>query len=379
MIVFESSRPFSFGHKIKSFRRREEFQSPKRKREIKKERESSPLLNTLSSSSSNFFLSSLTTHFVTHGDSAPAFISFRWFSRGRGIVHPFLLRSICGRRCRNFPRFLSRPTKPWASSPNRRRMNEILDCQTVALVHTRDKPLKNVASIQKRGKFAPLEMLRSWEKENWRKSVTMIGMVKVASSDVAATRGRENGGCFLCWTPKQLPTHTGRSDPLSVLILEARSTLKARRKEWTKSRMQEADDECHTGEKKKRSLKGEENSDGGELPTMRDRRCERLCRWRTSSKDRVSAGWEPTRGPTSPRLADVYSALAEMSGFSLFLFILSAMCTDYPRPEVARLSNRPFPISQEFLFLLLHARVCSRDRQPKEKDFRMRNFHRLIP
>ena len=215
MIVFESSRPFSFGHsighKIKSFRRREEFQSPKRKREIKKEGESSPLLNTLSSSSSNFFLSSLTTHFVTHGDSAPAFISFRWFSRGRGIVHPFLLRSICGRRCRNFPRFLSRPTKPWASSPNRRRMNEILDCQTVALVHTRDKPLKNVASIQKRGKFAPLEMLRSWEKENWRKSVTMIGMVKVASSDVAATRGRENGGCFLCWTPKQLPTHTGRS------------------------------------------------------------------------------------------------------------------------------------------------------------------------
>lgn len=35
-----------------------------------------------------------------------------------------------------------------------------------------------------------------------------------------------------------------------------------------------------------------------------------------------------TYGPTCPRLADVYSALAEMNGFSLFLFILSAMCTD---------------------------------------------------
>lgn len=30
-----------------------------------------------------------------------------------------------------------------------------------------------------------------------------------------------------------------------------------------------------------------------------------------------------------------------MSGFSRFLFILSAMCSDYPRPEVARLQNRP--------------------------------------
>lgn len=110
---FSKVRPFSFGrnigHKIKSFRRREEFQSCER------ERESSPL-NAPSSSSSNFFLSSLTTHFVTHGDCASTFISFRRFSRGRGIVRPFLLGSICGRRCRNFPRFL-RPSKPWASSP----------------------------------------------------------------------------------------------------------------------------------------------------------------------------------------------------------------------------------------------------------------------
>lgn len=80
-----------------------------------REKESSPL-NAPSSSSSNFFLSSLTTHFVTHGDCASTFISFRRFSRGRGIVRPFLLGSICGRRCRNFPRFL-RPSKPWASSP----------------------------------------------------------------------------------------------------------------------------------------------------------------------------------------------------------------------------------------------------------------------
>lgn len=37
----------------------------------------------------------------------------------------------------------------------------------------------------------------------------------------------ENGGCSLCWPPKQLPTHTGS---LSVLILETRSTLKPLRK-----------------------------------------------------------------------------------------------------------------------------------------------------
>ena len=110
MIVFENAVPFlsatvsatklrvSAGERnLKAIRERE--------RERERKKENSPL-NTLSSSSANLFLSSLTTRFVTHGDCAPAFISFRWLSRGRGIVRPFLLRSVCGRRCRNFPRFL---------------------------------------------------------------------------------------------------------------------------------------------------------------------------------------------------------------------------------------------------------------------------------
>ena len=80
-------------------------------------------------------------------------------------------------------------------------------------------------------------------------------------------------------------------------------------------------------------------------------------RWTSFLEGSCPRWLRTTRGPTSPRLADVYSALAEMSGFFLFLFILSAMCTDYPRPEVARLSNRPFPISQQFCFLLLHVRA----------------------
>lgn len=67
-----------------------------------------------------------------------------------------------------------------------------------------------------------------------------------------------------------------------------------------------------------------------------------------------------TYGPTCPRLADVYSALAEMNGFSLFLFILSAMCTDWlPSTRGRSPPEPPFSISKNLVSSFKrYLRIC---------------------
>lgn len=66
------------------------------------------------------------------------------FSRGRGIGCPFF-GSICGQRCRNFPRFL-RPTKPWASSPGTKK--DARDLRFLNSGHSISRILKRMNEVR---------------------------------------------------------------------------------------------------------------------------------------------------------------------------------------------------------------------------------------
>lgn len=119
------------GYKIKNFRR-QEFQSAYIYiYEREKERENDSSLNAPSSSSSNFFLSSLTTYFVTHGDcGAPTFISSRSLEAVESVARSsvqFAANDVETSRAFSVRRNLELRHR------ERRRMHEISDSWTVVI------------------------------------------------------------------------------------------------------------------------------------------------------------------------------------------------------------------------------------------------------
>lgn len=99
--------------------------------EREKERENDSSLNAPSSSSSNFFLSSLTTYFVTHGDcGAPTFISSRSLEAVESVARSsvqFAANDVETSRAFSVRRNLELRHR------ERRRMHEISDSWTVVI------------------------------------------------------------------------------------------------------------------------------------------------------------------------------------------------------------------------------------------------------